>query len=50
MVTMVGHGDGLSEALGFIVDRARTDRVDVTPIALFLWMFLRITIDFGSRG
>ena len=49
MVAVIRHRDRLGEALGLVVDAARPDRVDVTPVALRLRMHLRIAIDLGRR-
>lgn len=38
----------LSDAFAFIVARSRSDRIDVAPVALGLWMDLRISVDLGS--
>src|SRR5579863_1529009 len=50
VVAAVRYGGGFGEALGFIVDGARTNRVHVSPIGLFLRMLQRIAIAFRSRG
>ena len=48
MLAAVGHGQGLRESLGFIVDPARTDRVDMAPVGFRLRMHLGIPIHFGG--
>ena len=50
MVSVVGHGGRLSKAFGLVVDTARTNRVDVSPIVLRLRMDKRVTIGLRSRG
>ena len=50
MKGMVGHGDRLSETLGFIVDTTRADRIDIAVVALILRVNLRVAIDLGCRG
>ena len=41
VVAVICHDGGFGEALGLVVDGARSDGVDAAPIALHLWM------DFG---
>src|SRR5262249_11925003 len=43
------HCEGFGAALTFVVTRADTDRIDVTPIRLRLRMDLGIAIDFARR-
>ena len=50
MVAVVGHGDGLGEALGFVVDAARADGVHVSPVGFRLRAYLGIAIAFRRRG
>ncbi len=50
MRPVVGHGHGLGEALGLVVDPPGADRVDVAPIALRLGMDLRVPVDLAGRG
>ncbi|MDE2237079.1 MAG: ATP-dependent DNA helicase RecQ, partial [Elusimicrobia bacterium] len=45
---MVGHGHGLREALGLVVDAARADGVDVSPIGLALGGDQRVSVDLGG--
>src|SRR5260221_184390 len=37
-IAMVRHGHSFSEALGFVIHGARTNRIHVPPVRLFLWM------------
>ena len=48
---VIGHGDGLSEALGFIVNAARTDRIYATPIGFRLRgnVGISVTLAGGSE-
>ena len=46
---VVGHGQGLGEALGLVVAAARADRIDVAPVFFGLGMHQRVAVDFGSR-
>src|SRR2546427_1536353 len=48
--SVISHDHGFRESLGFIVDAARTDRVYVPPISLWLRTDLRIAIAFGGGG
>jgi hypothetical protein len=50
MIAMIGHGNGFGEAFGFVVNGARTGRVNMPPIGLLLRMFLGVAVYFGSRG
>ncbi len=47
---MVSHGQRLGEPLGLVVDAARPDRVDVTPVGLGLRVHLGIAVDLAGRG
>jgi hypothetical protein len=47
---MISHGHRFGEALGFIVQPTRADRIDVAPIVLALRMHLGITIAFRGRS
>ncbi len=47
---VVRHGHRLGEALGFVVDAARADRIDVAPVFLVLRVDERIAVDLGGRG
>src|SRR5579863_1178250 len=49
VIAMIGHGHGLAEALGFIVNRTRTDGIYVAPIGFFLRMFQRIAVTLRGR-
>src|SRR5579863_1964562 len=42
--TVVSHDHGFAEALGFVVDRARTNWIDVSPIGFLLRMLERVAI------
>ncbi len=46
----VGHGQRLGEPLGLVVDPARADRVDVTPVGLGLRVDLRVAVGLAGRG
>ena len=47
---MVGHGHGFAKALGFVINRAWADGIDVSPIGFFLRMLQRIAVAFrGGR-
>ncbi len=50
VVAMVGHGHGLGETLGFVVDAAGADGIDVAPVGFGLGMFERIAVAFGGGG
>lgn len=50
MVAVIGHGDGLRKALGFIVNPARPDGVHIAPVILGLRMDKRVAVALGSRG
>ncbi len=49
-MAVVRHGDGLGEALGFVVDPSGAHRVDVAPVGFGLWVDKRIAIAFRCRG
>jgi hypothetical protein len=42
---VIGHGDRLGEALGFVVDAARAHRIDVAPVVLALRVHEGIAVD-----
>src|SRR5207344_3580234 len=48
--TVVGHRHRLRVPLGLVVHTAGTDGVDVAPVALGLWVDLRVAVDLGCRG
>src|ERR1700733_762994 len=48
VIAVIGHGYGLGEALGFVVDGTRADRIHVAPIGFFLGMFQRIAVALGG--
>ena len=50
VVAVVGHDGGLGEALGFVVDRARADGVDVAPVGFDLGMHLGVAVALGGGG
>ena len=50
VVAVVGHGDGLREALGLIVNATRPDGVHIAPVVFGLRMNERIAVALGSRG
>ena len=47
---VVGHGHGLREALGLVVDAARAHRVHVAPVVLALRVDEGIAVDLGGGG
>src|SRR5437868_13899942 len=49
MIAVIGHGDGFREALGLIVDTARSDSIDATPILFTLRRNFRIAVAFAGR-
>mmetsp|Transcript_629 Transcript_629/g.1133 ORF Transcript_629/g.1133 Transcript_629/m.1133 type:complete len:229 (-) Transcript_629:790-1476(-) len=48
LLVTVHHG--LCHPLTFIITRPRANGIDITPVALLLWVFLGISVDFGSGG
>jgi hypothetical protein len=50
IVPVIGHHGGLGETLGFIVDGARSDGVDVAPVGLNLRMHLGVAVALGGGG
>jgi hypothetical protein len=51
MVGVVGHRDGLLKALCFVINAARTNGVHVAPIAFWLRMHTRVSVDLrGARN
>ena len=49
-IAVIGHGQRFGKTLGFVVDRTRSDRIDMSPIGLGLGMNVRVAIALGSRG
>ena len=49
VVAVVSHGHGFGKTLGLVINRARTDGIDVAPISLFLRMLQRVPVTLG-RG
>ena len=47
---MVGHGEGFGKALGFVVDGALADGIDVAPVTFLLRMLERVAINFAGGG
>jgi hypothetical protein len=47
---VVGHGDGLGEALGLVVHAAGPDRVHVAPVGLDLGVDLGVAVDLAGGG
>ncbi len=45
----VGGRERFAEALGLVVNTARTDWVDVPPVGLDLWMDEWVTVDLARR-
>src|SRR5436309_2159570 len=50
VVAMIGHRHGLGESLGFIIDSADADGIDMTPVVLALGMLFRIAVNFTRAG
>ena len=50
LLAVVGHRERLGVALRLVVDAARPDRVDVTPVGLGLRVHLRVAVDLARRG
>ena len=50
VIAMIGHGHRLGETLGFVVDAARPDGIDVAPVFLGLRMDERVAVAFGGGG
>ena len=50
VVAVIGHDGGLGETLGFIVDGAGADGVDVAPVGLDLGMHLGVAVALGGGG
>lgn len=50
MLAVIVEEQGLRAALAFIIARARSDGVNVPPVALWLRMDRWVAIDFGGRG
>jgi hypothetical protein len=50
VVAVVGHDDGFGEALGFVVDAAGADGVDVAPVGFDLRMDEGVAVDLGGGG
>ena len=50
MGAVVGHGESLGRSLALVVDGARANRIDISPVALWLRMDKRVAVDLGGRG
>ena len=50
VVAVVGHRDGLGEALRLVVAASRSDRVDVAPVILALRMDFGVAVDLRRTG
>ena len=50
LLAVVRHRQRLGVPLRLVVDPARADRVDVTPVGLGLRVHLRIAVDLAGRG
>ncbi len=50
LLAVVGHRQRLGVALRLVVDAARADRVDVTPVGLGLRVHLRVAVHLARRG
>src|SRR4029453_17099345 len=47
---VVRHSDRFTESLCLVVHAARTDRIDVTPVVLALWVHEWVAVDLRGRG
>ena len=47
---VVGHGDRFGKALGFVVDAAGADGVDIAPVALGLGVLKGVAVDLAGRS
>ena len=50
MIALVGRDRRLGEALGLVIDRSRSNGIDIAPIGLHLRMHQRISIAFRRGG
>ncbi len=50
VIAMVGGDGGLGKTFGLVIDRTRTDWVDMTPVGLDLGMDFGVTVAFGCGG
>ena len=50
MGAVVSHGESLCGTLGFVVDTAWPDRIDVAPVGFGLGMDQGIAVDLGGGG
>ena len=50
LLAVVGHRERLGVSLGLVIDPARPDRIDVTPVALRLGVDLRVAVDLAGGG
>ena len=50
VIAVIGHRHGLGETLRFVVNAARSDRVDVAPVIFLLRMDERVAVAFRGRG
>src|SRR5579862_6505860 len=48
VIAMVGHGHGLAETLGLVVNRTRTDGIYMAPVSFFLRMLQGIAVTLRS--
>ena len=50
VIAAIRHRHRFGKPLGFVVDAARANRVDVAPVGFLLRMLERIAVDLGGRG
>ncbi len=50
VVAVIGHDGSLGETLGFIVDGAQADGIDVAPVGFDLWVDFGVAVALGCRG
>ena len=50
MLAVIVEEQRLAATLALVVAASRADRVDVAPVALGLWMDLRVAVDLARRG
>jgi len=50
MVAVIGHGQRLGETLGFVINRAYANGVDMAPVGFLLRVFQRVAVNFAGRS
>ena len=50
MKSVIGHGHRFGKALCLVINAARSNRIHVTPVILFLGMDQRVSIALTGRG